>query len=198
LTPFGEAFIQSVNNMKCVFFQGGTSKTRSAASCQYAIDKWKPKRHFVIGTAGGVAVHLKECDIIIANKTAMYDYKYCMGEPYELIANETIVEIDNSWIDFSILPGNTLEGFIATADRDVDYDTKIKLQSANVIAADWESGAVALVCRLNNIPCHIIRGITDIPENSSSQSCHNQGIAYVKNTPMVMKEIINSILSEII
>jgi nucleoside phosphorylase len=108
LTPFGEAFIQSVNNMKCVFFQGGTSKTRSAASCQYA----QPQRHFVIGTAGGVANHIKEGDVIIANKTAMYDYIYCMGEPYELIARETIVEIDNSWIDFSKLPQNTHEGFI--------------------------------------------------------------------------------------
>lgn len=198
LTPFGEAFIHLINKTKCVFFQGGTSKTKSAASCQYAIDRWNPQRHFIIGTAGGVADHLIESDIIIANKTAIYDYVYCMGQPYEFIASETITKIDNSWIDFSKLPKGTYEGFIATADRDVDYGTKIKLQSSDVMAADWESGSVAIICQLNNVSCCIIRGITDIPEDSSAKSSNNQGIAYLKNTPLVIEKIINSILLKII
>jgi nucleoside phosphorylase len=197
-TPFGEAFTQFINNIECMFFQGGTSKTKSAASCQFAIDKWKPQRHFLIGTAGGVADHLEEFDVVVANKTAIYDFIFRMGEPYEFLAKETIVNIDNSWIDFSKLPESTYEGFIATADMDVDYDTRIKLQIANVLAADWESGAVALISHLNKIPCCIIRGISDIPENSSEESSSNQGTAYLKNTPLIIKEIINSFLFRII
>ena len=197
-TPFGEGFTQFINNIECVFFKGGTSKTISAASCQYAIDKWKPQRHFIIGTAGGVANYLEEFDVVIANKTALYDFIFRMGEPYEFIAKETIVNIDNSWIDFSKLPKGTYEGFVATADMDVDYDTRIKLQAVNVLAADWESGAVALTCHLNKIPCCIIRGISDIPENSSVESSSNQGAAYLENTPLVIKKIINLFLFRII
>lgn len=196
-TPFGEAFTQIINNIECVFFQGGTSKTKSAASCQYAIDKWKPQRHFIIGTAGGLANNLKEFDIVIANKTAIYDLIFRMCEPYELIAKETIVNIDNAWIDFSKLPKDTHQGFVATADMDVNYDTRKKLQAFNVLAADWESGAVALICYLNKIPCCIIRGISDIPENSSVESSSNQGTAYLKNTPLVIKKIINLFLFRI-
>jgi len=197
-TPFGEAFTQIINNIECVFFHGGASKTRSAASCQFAIDKWSPQRHFIIGTAGGVAKALNILDIVIANKTALYDIIFRMGEPYEFVTKETIVTIDNSWLDFSKLPQNTHEGFIATADQDVDYATKIKLQDANVLAADWESGAVALTCHMNKIPCCVIRGISDIPENASTESSANQGTAYLENTPLVMKKIINEFLFEII
>jgi len=197
-TPFGEAFTQNINNAECVFFHGGASKTSSAAACQFAIDKWHPIRHFIIGTAGGVAVHLKILDIVIANKTALYDIIYRMGEPYEFIPPEFIVNIDNSWFDFSKLPNNTLEGFIATADQDVDYDTRIKLQNENVLAADWESGAVALICQLNKIPCCIIRGISDIPMAASEDNSINQGFAYLENTPLVMKKIIEEILLKIL
>jgi adenosylhomocysteine nucleosidase len=197
-TPFGEAFDLSINNNNCVIFHGGSSKTKSAASCQYAIDTWKPNRHFVIGTAGGVANDIKELDIVIANQTALYDIIFRMGEPYEFIPVETIIQIDNSWFDFSKLPANTHEGFIASADQDVDFNTKLKLQTANVMAADWESGSIALICKINKVPCCIIRGITDIPIDSSEENLINQGDAFIKNTPKVMQKIFKEILFNII
>jgi adenosylhomocysteine nucleosidase len=197
-TPFGEAFTQIINNTECVFFHGGTSKTRSAASCQYIISKWKPQRHFIIGTAGGVATDLNVMDIVIANKTAIYDHIIRMGESYEFMNKETLVNIDNSWIDFSKLPNNITEGFIATADQDIDHDTRLTLQAENVLAADWESGSVALICRINKIPCCVIRGISDIPENESTESLINQGTAYIENTPIVMETILKKYLYRII
>jgi len=197
-TPFGEAFSQIINNIECVFFYGGSSKTKSAASCQFAIDKWKPQRHFVIGTAGGVADNLKELDIVIANKTALYDFINRMGETYEFIPVETVVNIDNSWFDFSKLSGNVSIGFIASADQDVDFELRTKLKNENILAADWESGAVSIICYINKIPCCIIRGITDIPIDASIESSINQGSDYLENTPLVMKKIINEILFNII
>ena len=141
IAPFGETFNHRINDAECVFFQGGSSKTRSAASCQYAISRWKPDRHFIIGTQ---------------------------------------------------------EGFIASADQDVDYETRIKQQSENVMVADWESGAISLICKCNFIPVCIIRGVTDIPGNSSKECASSQNKAYIKNTPLVTRKIYKKILEKII
>ena len=84
-TPFGEAFSKNIKDSECVFFHGGASKTSSAAACQFAIDKWNPDRHFIIGTAGGTADQINILDIVIANETALYDIIYRMGEPYKFI-----------------------------------------------------------------------------------------------------------------
>ena len=197
-TPFGEAFCYKKNNINLWFFHGGTTKTRAAASCQYAIDTWKPDRHFLLGTAGGVDKNIKVNDIVIAEKTAQYDHIYRMGEPCEFISRDTIVDIDNSWIDISKLPGSVCLGFIATADQDVDHHIRQKLMRENVTAADWESGAVAMICLANNTPCTIIRGISDIPEDNADFQDDIQGKEYLKNTPKVMVKIIRKVLLEII
>jgi nucleoside phosphorylase len=197
-TPFGESFSYLINGKNCMFFHAGASKTKSSAACQFAINNWNPVRHFLIGTAGGVASYLKEGEIIIADKTGLYDYIFRMGEPYEFIPIETIVKIDNSWIDFTKLSKNILFGFIASADQDVDFETRVKLINENVIAADWESGSVSIICSINKIPCTIIRGITDIPYNSTDENRSNQGIAYFKNTPLVIEKIFTEILLKVL
>ena len=193
-TPFGEVFCHKKNNINLWFFHGGTTKTRAAASCQYAIDTWKPGRHFLLGTAGGVEQNIKVHDIVIAEKTAIYDHIYRMGEPYEFMAGDTVIDIDNSWIEISLLPPDIIKGFIATADQDVDHKTRQKLKKENVTAADWESGAVAMICQANNTPCTIIRGITDIPLEYTDTDTDAQGSDYLENTPVVMERILMDVL----
>lgn len=40
--PFGEYTSCSYSGKECIFFNGGDTKTRSAAATQYAIDNWNP------------------------------------------------------------------------------------------------------------------------------------------------------------
>jgi nucleoside phosphorylase len=65
-TPFGEYTLKSIVGEECIFYHSGATKTKSSGVWQYAIDKWKPKFLFVLGTCGGVLKTLKPLDIVIA------------------------------------------------------------------------------------------------------------------------------------
>lgn len=192
--PFGEYIPFSVEGKDCIFYNSGSSKTRSSAACQFAIDNWKPDVIFNLGTCGGVNEKLKKLDLIIANKTVQYDCIIRMGKKSSLFYEPFITEINNSWISLDNFHGTIKEGIIATADQDLNEEFLDLLRAENVLCADWESGAIALVCKLNNIRCCIIRGVTDIPQKGHENSEINQGEDYRTNTPLVMNKLIKIIL----
>jgi len=187
-----EYIINLCDVFQCIYFFSGASKTYAAAGCQFAIQRWNPYMLFVAGSAGGVGADLKELDLVIANQTVQYDCISRMGDEIQLFYKDFIVDFDNSWIIWDQLYDKLLEGLIATADQDIDYALRNKLQSHGVLAADWESGAIAPICLKNQVPCCIIRGITDVPVEPDSDV--EQGNSFRKNTPGVMQRLILNIL----
>lgn len=197
-TPYGEYICRNIEGTDCIFYHSGATKTRSSGACQYAIDKWNPNYLFVLGTCGGVSELLKPLDIVIADNTAQYDCITGMGEECNTFFEMFIQDIDNAWINFNQLPFTVYEGFVATADQDLGNKQIDMLRSENVLCADWESGAISHICKLNNIKCCVIRGITDIPRKDDINSDINQGEDYRTNTPLVMKKLINVLLPELL
>ena len=196
--PLGEYINFNISNEECIFYHSGATKTRSSAACQFAIDNWKPTINFVLGTCGGVAEELKILDVIIANKTVQYDCLVKMGKEKPLFYEPLLTSIDNSWIDFKGLSEKIYEGIVATADQDLGKESLEILKKENVLCADWESGAIAFICALNNVKCCIVRGITDIPVIEDENSDINQDIDYRVNTPKVMEKLLKSILPKLI
>jgi len=192
--PFGEYIRCMIKDKECIFFHSGATKTRSSAACQYAIDNWEAEIIIVLGTCGGVDTRLKTLDVVIADKTAQYDCIDRMGnEPY-VFYEEFVTSIDNSWINLNEFKERIWQGTIATADQDVNYEVMKMLQKEQVLCADWESGAIAYICRLNQVRCCIVRGITDIPVEEVQKSAISQGTDYRSNTPKVMEKLIEEIL----
>lgn len=192
--PFGEFILHKINDKECIFYHSGATKTRSSAACQYAIDNWKAEIIIVLGTCGGVDSRLKTLDVVIADKTAQYDCIDRMGnEPY-IFYEEFITSMDNSWINFSAFKEKVWQGTIATADQDINYEVLKMLRKEEVLCADWESGAIAYICKLNGVRCCIVRGITDIPIEEAEKSANAQGADYKENTPKVMKKLVEGIL----
>jgi len=193
--PLGEYFKTQFAGASCLYYWGGSTKTRSAAACQYAIDHWTPSVIVNIGTCGGIGEGIKPLDIILANKTAQYDVIDRMGANPVLFYERFIVEIDNSWIRKEIFKTRVIEGFIATADQDVDFAVANRLKLHGVLGAYWESGAISVVCHINNIRYCILRGVTDIPrEGNDREQCDD----YEKNTPEVMRRMVEVVLAGII
>ena len=60
----------------------------------------------------------------------------------------------------------------------------------NATIADWESGAVAKVCDMNQLPCVILRGVTDTPTSTPDEQYHR----FRHNTPVVMHRAWQTIL----
>ena len=108
------------------------------------------------------------------------------------------VEIDLTKYNFEY---NT--GIIGTADKAVvmwkDY---LQLKENNITIADCESGAIAYICKANNVECIIIKGISDFPNDETNEdtikSNEEQINVFVKNTPLVMNKIFDEYLLKVI
>jgi nucleoside phosphorylase len=184
--PFGQCFEQSLNGHEGIFYQSGDTKTRSAAACQFAIDRWQPDRIINLGTCGGVGKEIGKLDLIMAEKTVQYDCIIRFGEPQGLFYKPMITTIDTSWVDVSEVAVKIHKGILATADQDLNAEWKERLQKEDVLGADWESGAIAKVCELNRVKCLILRGVTDLPDGT-------QGSDFEKNTPIVMASLLTTL-----
>lgn len=194
-SPYGEYFTAKINLRNCIFFNSGASKTLSSSACQYAISTWNPEIIFVLGTAGAVSENLGLFDVIIANRTVQYDCISRMGDNSELFYNSFVVNMQNPWLSKQNIPSDFYIGTIATADQDVDGRIRDILKPHDILAADWESGAIVPICRINKTSCCVIRGISDIPGNKNSKEQFEE---FDSNTPGVMEKLITVVLPQMI
>jgi nucleoside phosphorylase len=178
--PFGDYFEHDFGIHECILYESGATKTKAAAACQFAIDKFHPDAIVNLGTCGGVVEEIQKLDIIMADKTTQYDCIIRFGEPQELFYKPTITVIDTSWVDISGVSRKIHKGTIASADQDLNIEWRERLRKENVLGADWESGAIAKVCELNRMNCLILRGVTDVPDGTQASDFDN-------NTPTVME-----------
>jgi adenosylhomocysteine nucleosidase len=164
-TPFGECFTADFNVNQTaesvVFFHGGWGKIDAAASTQYTIDRWKPKCIINIGTCGGFQGRVNRNDVILVNKTVVYDIIEEMGDSDEAIADYT-TDMDLSWIK-KPYPSEVIESVLVSGDRDIlRNDIPRLIEKYDAIAGDWESGAIAFIAQRNQIPCVILRAVSDM------------------------------------
>ena len=194
---YGEWFFEGLNlypeSLKpIIFFHGGWGKVAAAASTQYAISRWKPSLIVNIGTCGGFEGEIKIGEIILVEKTLIYDIYEQMGDPCEHI-QYYVTEIDTSWLS-EPLPMPVVRTLLISGDRDLFSDEIDSLKSRfGAIAGDWESGAIAWVTAKNRIQCLILRGVTDLVGERGGEAYGGNISYYYQNTELVLKKIIKSL-----
>ena len=194
-TPFGEWFVRDVDakagRSPVVFFHGGWGKIAAAGSTQYAIDRWKPARLVNLGTCGGFAGSTRKGDVVLAEKTVVYDIVELMGDSAEAIADYT-TELGVGDISGDA-PKDVHRGTLASGDRDLaPLDPERLRKKYGAIAGDWESGAIAWVARRNHVPVLILRGVSDVVSESGSEAYGNLP-AFEEGTRLVMKRLIGDL-----
>jgi len=187
--PLMEWFVRSLRKEQYIWYWSGATKTRAAAACQKAIDKWRPGVIFNLGTCGGVSKGIQKLDVILANKTFQYDVTQRFGKPSARFLRSLMTKLDISWVDLDMVSERLRIGTIASADQDLWEQSRRQLQKKGILAADWESASIAKVCELNKTQCLILRGVTDIPDDTQASDFQN-------NTPKVMESLFR-ILSQI-
>ncbi len=169
VTPYGEAFTTSIEGQSIVFVQGGWGKISAAGSTQYAIDRWKPFRLINLGTCGGFDRHALRDQVVLANKTIVYDIIEQMGDFDEAIDYYS-TNLDLSWLP-DPLPQPVTVGTLVSADRDiVPAEIAHLVQRYQAFAGDWESGAIAWVAKRNHLPCLILRTVSDLVDHHSGEA----------------------------
>jgi adenosylhomocysteine nucleosidase len=196
-SPYGEWFSYTqleypTLDKPIVFFQGGWGKVAAAGSTQYAISQWHPSLVVNIGTCGGFEGEIKKGQIILVEKTVIYDIYEQMGDPDEHIRHY-VTEIDTSWL-IEPLPLHVVRTLLVSGDRDLLCEEINSLKSRfGAIAGDWESGAIAWVAAKNQTQCLLLRGVTDLVSESGGEAYAGNVSYYYKNTELVMKVLIESL-----
>ena len=131
------------------------------------------------GVAGGINPSLKIGDLIVATKLSQHDLDItAFGHPMGFVPGGSVfVETDKELISVAKdvakeLDKNLQEGVIATGDQFV-HDTKIKeaiVKNFNADALEMEGASVAVVCDALNVPCFILRAISDTADTDASFS----------------------------
>jgi adenosylhomocysteine nucleosidase len=196
-TPFGEWFTLEVpvsgRSRRVVFFHGGWGKIAAAGSTQYAALRWKPGLLVNLGTCGGFEGAVRKGEVLLVDKTIVYDIVEMMGDSAEAIAEYT-TPIDVAWAGSS-LPEGVRRGLLLSADRDIQVGDISRLRSAyGAVAADWESGAIAWVARANGVPVLILRGVTDLVGTGGGEAYGNIGV-FEEGTRAVMNRLMDELPS---
>ena len=116
-TPYGQFFVETINDEPVIIMHGGWGKIPSAASAQYAIDRWSPELIVNMGTCGGFIGEVERDQIVLAERTVVYDIINQIGDPDSTIEH-FITEIDTGWLK-EPYPLPVLRTTIASGDRDL-------------------------------------------------------------------------------
>jgi adenosylhomocysteine nucleosidase len=173
-----------------VLFHGGWGKIDAAASTQHVIDRLEPELLVNIGTCGGIAGEVDVGQILLAEKTIVYDIHEKMFDPDESIAAYT-TDLDLDWVKEP--PANVKRSLLVSGDSDLDPGHIGMLKDKyGAVAADWESGAIAHVCKRNRVPCLILRGVSDLVTDTEGEAYDDPEI-FVARTREIMSELLQSL-----
>ncbi len=167
---YGECFQIVLNDMPVTYFHTGWGKTASAGALQHILDIYLPDLIINLGTCGGFTGVINQGDLILVERTFMYDIVELMGDLN--ISDYYDSSLDLSWIA-EPYPYPARRGTIASADSDLPPRKISFLKSQGAIAADWESAALAWVARKNNVPLLILRAVSDIVSEEGGEAYDN-------------------------
>jgi len=145
-------------------------KVFSAITATVMIERFGAQKLLFSGVAGGISDELNIGDLITARFLCQHDVDItAFGHPYGFIPEGTLlVETDENLrslagvvaVDMNV---DLYEGTIATGDQFVASQER-KNWIANTFNADaleMEGASVACVCQNFNIPCFVLRAISD-------------------------------------
>nr|WP_246433806.1 5'-methylthioadenosine/adenosylhomocysteine nucleosidase [Spirochaeta isovalerica] len=217
-----EQFRQELQNIKIIefnehrFYKGlidghnvivarsGVGKVLSAMMTQFLIDKYKPEGLIFTGIAGAINSRLSIGDILVGIDAVQHDMDVSRfniprgqipGTEYRFIKSDSkLFDAAMSWKNenMNLIPGRILTGdqFIRNRSHKERQYLKEELSGDCV---DMEGAAVALVCKVNNVPHVILRSISDKAEKNEKINLRD----FFKNTSFNSKKIVLHILDEI-
>lgn len=187
--PYGECFDIILQDEHISFFHSGWGKIASAGSMQYVINKYSPDLIVNLGTCGGFEPETRQGEIILVDKTYVYDIVELMGD-LDIVTYYT-TSLDLSWLA-EPYPYEARRGMIASADSDLLPSKISALKSQGAIAADWESAALAWVAQRNNARLLILRGVSDMVSEEGGEAYNNIEL-FNERTKSVMQQLIEQL-----
>ena len=186
-SPWGEYLFKEIAKEKVLIFQEGWGKVAAAGATQYVIDQFHPQVLINLGTCGGFEGNIERGDIVLVDRTIIYDIIEAMGDSKEAIADYSTT-IDLAWLK-QPYPTKVIKTTLVSADRDLKPDQIESLKKEyNAIAGDWESGAIAYVATRNKTKVLILRGVTDVVSTAKGEAYGNIEL-FAQRTEEIMTKL---------
>jgi len=171
-----------------VLVKGGVGKSLSAACAATLINQYHVKEIIFTGIAGGVGDTVKVLDVVVGTEMVLHDYG-TIGNEQGFFWRPGPDDITRIPVDkgLSNLAYNTavsiigkdrvFQGLIATGDQFVASESYVKLlqDQFNALACEMEGASVALVAYKFNVPCVVIRCMSDKADGLAHTSIANFG-----------------------
>lgn len=188
-STYGESSKLNLKGWEFKLYHSGWGKIASAGMMQYVIDHDQPDLVVNLGTCGGVEGLMNQGDIMLVERTFIYDI-------VELMGDLNIIDYYASTLDLSWLPKPypfpVRCGLIASADSDLPPHKIAHLKSFGAIAGDWESGALAWVANKNRAKLLILRGVTDLVNEQEGETYDNLAL-FEERAKGVMRVLFNQL-----
>jgi adenosylhomocysteine nucleosidase len=186
---YGECFDAVLEDIPATFYHTGWGKTASAGAFQYILDHFAPDLVINLGTCGGFAGATKRGDVILVERTLIYDI-------VELMDTADVTDYYASSLDLSWLaepdPFPVRRGLIASADSDLLPQNIPLLKARRALAADWESASLAWVAKKNNAHLLILRAVSDLV-NEEGGEVYAQIEVFNERAKEIMDMLINQL-----
>ena len=169
----------TISNSEIILVESGVGKVNSARTTQILIDKFDVDLIINVGSAATASDKLDIRDIVIGKKLVQHDFDItAFGHPKGFISNvgqylesdtnliekmKTIIkEVENK--EFKIVIGTIASGDIFCTEIGMKNKIKTKFDAD---AIEMEGASIAQVCKLDNVPFVVIRGISDKPNGNN-------------------------------
>ena len=187
--PYGEYFQAVVAEWPVTFFHAGWGKTASAGALQYILDRHQPDLVINLGTCGGFAGAAQRGELILVERTFLYDIVELMDEAD--VTDYYATSLDLSWLA-EPYPYPARRGLLASADSDLLPEKIPFLRSRGALAADWESASLAWVARKNHARLLILRMVSDIVSEEGGE-VYGEIESYKERAIEIMKQLVNQL-----
>lgn len=176
-----------IGNQEVVIVLSRIGKVAASSTATTLIDRFKATKIIFTGVAGATAEHLKIGDIVIASSLLQHDLDASAimnFEKFEVpLLNKIKFDCDTELVKYAVESAAdyirthpnyssaiVYQGLIASGDQFISSLEKTKSlheEIPELLAVEMEGAAVGQICYEWNIPCTIIRTISDNANHNS-------------------------------
>lgn len=179
--------------------QTGIGKVNAAVGAISLIDSFNPNLVVNTGIAGGTGQGAGILDVVIADRIGYHDVYCGPGNARGQVQGlpELFPCLGDKLVNLGAVSGNPAvkRGLIASGDLFVSTPEELKAVLAvqpEAMAVDMESGAIAQVCCLKEVPFLAIRVVSDTP---GVENHHEQYGSFFTIAPRSTFEVVRALLS---
>lgn len=193
-SPLGKWFLTPIGaqNVPVLFFHGGWGKIAAAAATQYVIHHAAPNLLVNLGTCGGIRGSVAVGEVILVERTVVYDIHEQMGDGAEHLSHYATA-VDLHWLNRPY-PHKVVPSLMVSGDRDLmSADIPRLKRDFGATVADWESASIAWVAQRHSVRTLILRGVSDLVDETRGEAYDGNWAHFMQSTQTIMKRLVSQL-----